>query len=111
MIAGLPDESTFIKLSDYKTTFWRYQHYDVSCLATVESIYYFYKELVKAYQDKGIHSADLMNIDDLLLLYAVQFINMKQDVEHVIKENGHFVNLCDILVWQAQRLLRQNHEA
>ena len=110
MIAGLPEDSTFIKLSDYKTTFWRYQHYDASCLATVESRYYFYKELIKAYQDKGIHSADHVNVDDLLLLYAVQYVNMKQDVEQTIKETGKYVGPCQT-GRQTQRLLRPNHEA
>lgn len=35
----------FIKLNDYQTHFWRYQHHNLKCLATVEAIYYFYKEL------------------------------------------------------------------
>ena len=94
MVAGLPEDSTFIRLCDYTTTFWRYQHYDATCLATVESIYYFYKELLEAYEVNGVPLKNPVNIDDLMLLYAVQFRNMKSDVEITIKETGQYVGVC-----------------
>lgn len=40
-----PEENqTFVILKDYRTTFWRQQYYNDNMLATIESIYYFYKE-------------------------------------------------------------------
>lgn len=37
-----------LKIGTYSTTFWRYQRTGDSCLATIEAIYYFFKEYHKA---------------------------------------------------------------
>lgn len=82
MLRSVPSDLNFIRLQGYKTTFWRYQHLDESCLATVESIYYFYKEYKEARQCKGIAWPADSNIDDLLFLYSLQYHNLKEDNMH-----------------------------
>ena len=78
---------TFISLKEYTTTFWRYQHHANTCLATVEAIYYFYKELEEARQTAGLvtkATSDLTSPSasgswkDLLFLYAMQYYNLKR---------------------------------
>ena len=65
-----------IRLKEYQTTFWRYQHYDASCLATVESIYYFYYELAQERRKRGLGVEAYSQIDDLMFLYALQYHNL-----------------------------------
>lgn len=76
MIKEMPEDCTMIHLKQYQTTFWRYQHYDSSCLATVESIYYFYRELAEERQKRGLASGTYAQIDDLMFLYALQYHNL-----------------------------------
>ena len=80
MLRNMPQTGiSFISLNKYKTTFWRYQHHTEECLATVEAIYYFYKEytaeLAKRHPNAPAVSS---NIDDLLFIYNLQYLNMKQ---------------------------------
>ena len=77
MLREVPQDCTLIRLRDYKTTFWRYHHYDETCLATVESIYYFYQEFLEERRKKGIEAAPAQSVHDLLFLYALQFYQIK----------------------------------
>lgn len=91
MIAALPTEYQFVRLDDYETTFWRYQHHSSSCLATVESIYYFYKEWETAQKSlqtqlessNALEKSNPWSFDDLLILYAMQWHKIKTS----LKEN------------------------
>jgi len=66
----------YVKISDYETTFWRYQHHNKKCLATCEAIYYFYKEY-DVHVNKTINSNPGYKYDgkydDLLFYYVLQF--------------------------------------
>lgn len=77
MLREVPDNMVMIRLRDYKTTFWRYHHYDETCLATVESIYYFYQEFVEARKKKGLEAPSSESLHDLLFMYALQFHQIK----------------------------------
>ena len=60
----------FLKIQgEYKTTFWRYQHHGSGCLATVEAVYYFFKELA----DLGNKPAFSKNIEFIMFFYILQF--------------------------------------
>lgn len=87
MVNGIPEDLDFIMLDEYQTTFWRYQHVSSTCLATIESIYYFYKELIDekgkrqaVCQEKESPSTNQIhfNIDDLLFFYALQYTMIKK---------------------------------
>ena len=64
-------------LKDYKTTFWRQQYYNDNMLATIESIYYFYKEHQQQLLKHGILTTERCldvenkNFDDLLFFYCL----------------------------------------
>jgi len=58
---------TTIKIDSYKTKFWRYQTKGDECLATLEAIYYFYKE----YQIAKMGKYD-GEFDNLLYFFALQ---------------------------------------
>jgi len=62
-----------IKITHQETHFWRYQEVGKHCLATIEAIYYFFKE----YQQKmtGIYNGEYDN----LLFYFIYYYNMIQD--------------------------------
>ena len=80
IIRDIPDESTFVILNDYKTYFWRYQHYSDNLLATAESIYYFYKEYEREIAKRGIFEKSEIeefgwNFDDFLFFYSLS-LNM-----------------------------------
>lgn len=54
-----------VKIKSYKTLFWRYQYEDEHFLATIEAIYYFYKEYAgKTYQGE---------YDNLLYYYVLMY--------------------------------------
>jgi hypothetical protein len=81
IIKELPDKpesnQAFVILKDYKTTFWRSQHYNDSMLATIESIYYFYKEYQRELITCGVYQTDRCeditqkSFDDLLFFYCL----------------------------------------
>jgi len=62
-----------IKITQYETHFWRYQEVGKDCLATIEAIYYFFKE----YQEKltGSYNGEYDN----LLFYYIYYYNLIQD--------------------------------
>lgn len=66
-------ELKHVKIMNYKTFFWRWQHEGEDCLATIEAIYYFYKE----YQE-GLKKKYDGEYDDLLYYFAF-FHKMIQD--------------------------------
>lgn len=60
---------THVKIKTQKTAFWRYQNKGNEFLATIEAIYWLYREYYTAkYQKEYINE-----YDDLLLLYKYQF--------------------------------------
>jgi hypothetical protein len=75
----------FIKLEEYKTMFWRYQDVGDECLATVEAIYYFYRELMSAFKREN------KEIDNLLFFYHYNFHLIKCAVE----KEGKFGTVYD----------------
>ena len=65
-----------VRLSEYESTYWRYQELGRHALCTLEAIYHLCRELV-ALEDQrgGTHRRDAMGgtqLDDLLYLYAAQ---------------------------------------
>lgn len=80
--ANETSDITFISLKEYTTTFWRYQHHANTCLATVEAIYYFYKELEEALASAGVAKPEPKiekgTWNDLLFLYGMQYYNLKK---------------------------------
>jgi len=87
MIKEFPKTSKYIMLNNYKTTFWRYQDEDNTYLATVESIYYFYKEYISEMKRRGLKSTKVENLeeskmDDLLFFYAMSFEMIKDSLSN-----------------------------
>lgn len=79
MIKEFDEDMTCVVIKSYNTTFWRYQSEDRSFLATVESIYYFYKEVVEEYKKRGLcDSEEYSNLDDLLIFYSMSFEMIKR---------------------------------
>ncbi|EZG77878.1 DTW domain protein [Gregarina niphandrodes] len=81
----LPNVKT-VKINKYKTTFWRYndkeEQYGDSCLATIEAIYYFIKEIMAAMDSQGgarsgeggqDERGGETNLDDILYFYEAQW--------------------------------------
>jgi len=68
-IARLPH----VKIHNYETRFWRWQNVGNDCLATIEAIYYFYKEYVTAIQ--GSYNGEMDN----LLYYFAFLYQLVQD--------------------------------
>lgn len=60
---------TKIKLNNHKTLFWRYQNKSPEYLATIEAIYFFFKEYYTVL-NKGSYTGEC---DDLLFFYAYQY--------------------------------------
>lgn len=60
---------TSVKISTEETTFWRYQEVDSSNLATVEALYFFFKEYDEAISDKPYDG----KYDDLLYYYTFNY--------------------------------------
>ncbi|KAH7831511.1 putative DTW domain [Monocercomonoides exilis] len=58
-----------VKIKDHRTLFWRYQHEGPEFLATIEAIYYFFKEFWMT-THKGEYNGEL---DNLLYYYAFQY--------------------------------------
>jgi len=57
-----------VKIESHNTLFWRYQTVGKDCLATIEAIYYFYRE----YHEKqiGLYNGQY---DDLLFFYVYMY--------------------------------------
>ena len=74
----------FVKISDYETTFWRYQQYNKKCLATSEAIYYFYKEYemyINKTLKKNVDYAYDGIYDNLMFYYILQFEVIVQKID------------------------------
>lgn len=69
-VARLPH----VKIENYETRFWRWQNFGNEGLATIEAIYYFYKEFITA--TKGTYSGEVDN----LLYYFTFYYELLQDV-------------------------------
>ncbi|CAD8159981.1 unnamed protein product [Paramecium octaurelia] len=90
----------FLKLEDYQTYFWRYQHHSLKCLATIEAIYYCYQEYSKAMNiDK--------NYDNLLFFYKYTFQQMTESIK---KEIGN-PNVYEKIEQKKQRILQAKQDA
>lgn len=76
----------YIKLKDYETVFWRYQHHGKKCLSTCEAIYYFYKEYSKA---MGLNADQEDSFDSLMFFYNLQ-IHEIQNKSVKVKDCPHF---------------------
>ena len=57
-----------VVIQSHETVFWRYQHLGKSNLATIEAIYYFYREWYDAFK-----LPYLGQVDDLLYFYCYQY--------------------------------------
>eukprot|EP01103_Thecamoeba_quadrilineata_P011260 TRINITY_DN2650_c0_g1_i1.p1 TRINITY_DN2650_c0_g1~~TRINITY_DN2650_c0_g1_i1.p1 ORF type:complete len:181 (+),score=21.98 TRINITY_DN2650_c0_g1_i1:381-923(+) len=62
-----------VRIENYKTAFWRYQTLGDECLATIEAIFYFYKELHLA-----VHSEYDGEYDNLLFYYSYFYSVIQQ---------------------------------
>jgi len=84
-----------VKLQAHKTTFWRYQFKSDEFLATIEAIYYLYRELWTATHE-GSYRGEL---DDLLFFYAY-FYKMIQkrykDRKQVFPRKEGYVQLSSV---------------
>jgi hypothetical protein len=63
---------------NYRTLFWRFQQYGDFCLATIEAIYYFYKEYDQVYHHGGLDAAAIQGdlegrYDNLLYYFKLQY--------------------------------------
>lgn len=65
-----------VKIGKYETRFWRWQNVGNECLATIEAIYYFYKEYVTATNPDKVYHGEVDN----LLYYFVFTYNLLQSV-------------------------------
>jgi len=65
---------TKVKLKNHKTLFWRYQYASPEYLATIEAIYFFYKEFITK-KNKGKYSGEM---DNLLWYYVFQYEHIQQ---------------------------------
>jgi len=70
-----------IKITQYRTLFWRYQHCGDHCLATIEAIYYFFKE-----HHVRMHGTYNGEYDNLLFYFAYnyQLIQKKYQTEKIV---------------------------
>ncbi|KNC54974.1 DTW domain-containing protein 1 [Thecamonas trahens ATCC 50062] len=60
-----------VRMNSYETLFWRYQPgMDATYLATIEAIYYFYREYARAAADDGSYDG---RYDGLMYLFAHQY--------------------------------------
>lgn len=68
-----------VKLRESKVQghFWRYQPYGEHCLATIEAIYYFFRQFIELYPTQALSTSP--TIDDLLYFYSYFY--------HRIQEN------------------------
>jgi hypothetical protein len=89
---------TCVKFTAYKTFFWRYQQCGDECLATIEAIYYFFKEYHK--RVCGTYNGEY---DNLLFFFSF-FYNLIQDkykkeakpfprIQNYIKKDSSLFNL------------------
>lgn len=62
-----------VRLNSYETNFWRHQKVGKNCLATIEAIYYFYKEYNMALTGK--YNGEYDN----LLYFFVHYYKMIQN--------------------------------
>ncbi len=60
---------TRVRLDDYNTLFWRHQTVGPTCLATIEAIYYFFREYAKA-RHGGTYRGQF---DSLMYLFTFQY--------------------------------------
>ncbi|XP_031562605.1 DTW domain-containing protein 1-like isoform X2 [Actinia tenebrosa] len=64
-----------IKIEDAKTYFWRTQRKPNTCLATIEAVYYFFKEYDKYILEREYDG----RYDNLLYLFAFQYQRVQQE--------------------------------
>lgn len=70
-----------VKIKNYETKFWRWQNVGNECLATIEAIYYFYREYVTATNpDKAYHG----EVDNLLYYFAFTY----EMLQSIYKRSG-----------------------
>ncbi|KAG2224268.1 hypothetical protein INT45_000299 [Circinella minor] len=78
-----------VTISPRKTHFWRYQQMGENHLATIEAIYYIYREFAETYETKeGCYDG---RYDNLLFYYRF-FYNMIQDVYRNQKKGKKFTH-------------------
>ncbi|EAR85600.1 DTW domain protein (macronuclear) [Tetrahymena thermophila SB210] len=65
----------YVRLEEYNTTFWRYQFHQPNCLATIEAIYYFFKEFDCNFSSKQISQNYVYDgkYDNLMFFYHWQY--------------------------------------
>mmetsp|Transcript_34596 Transcript_34596/g.86937 ORF Transcript_34596/g.86937 Transcript_34596/m.86937 type:complete len:304 (+) Transcript_34596:3445-4356(+) len=57
-----------VKIKQRQTRFWRYQSVGEECLATIEAIYYFFREYAERLSDDGRYNGEY---DDLMFYFAL----------------------------------------
>ncbi|CAD8071455.1 unnamed protein product [Paramecium sonneborni] len=90
----------YLKLEDYQTYFWRYQHHSLKCLATIEAIYYCYQEYSKAMKQ----NKDYCN---LLFFYKYTF----QQIKEALKKEAGNSNVYEKIDQKKQRRLNSKLNA
>lgn len=67
-----------VKISSHKTLFWRYQNLDETFLATIEAIYFFFREFsIYNYKNQEYNG----EYDDLLFLFAFNYSLIQEHYE------------------------------
>ena len=81
-----------VKLINYTSLFWRYQHKGITHLATIEAVYYCIVEYIHRYNNVVASTENqryLTKIDDLMYYYIHQFIQIQRKY---IENNREFTN-------------------
>lgn len=100
-----------VKITEYKTSFWRYQHHGDSYLATIEAIYYFFREFFDALHPDMKYDGQY---DNLLYYYSFmynliqKFYRQKPEINFRHKENYIKYTEKELLAHEEKE--RERHE-
>ncbi|KAJ3107202.1 DTW domain-containing protein 1 [Phlyctochytrium planicorne] len=80
-----------VRISEQRTLFWRYQKYGDFCLATIEAIYWFYREILNAKAKKLNEPIEYNGlVDDLLFYFKLQY----DKIQNIYKSNPDKTFTC-----------------
>ncbi|KAI9332074.1 hypothetical protein BDR26DRAFT_1010689 [Obelidium mucronatum] len=85
-LSSTASSSSTTALEPVKTMFWRYQSLGEHCLATIEAVYYFYRDYFAVYEEKDVGAYD-GRFDALLYYFKIQYEAVQQNYrDHPEKE-------------------------
>eukprot|EP01101_Sappina_pedata_P001647 TRINITY_DN11727_c0_g1_i1.p1 TRINITY_DN11727_c0_g1~~TRINITY_DN11727_c0_g1_i1.p1 ORF type:complete len:293 (+),score=98.37 TRINITY_DN11727_c0_g1_i1:38-880(+) len=73
-----------VAIQQYETAFWRYQKVGPHCLATIEAIYYFYREY-----EEAVSKAPSTKYDDMLFFFCLIYGRIQEQYNTTKKRFGH----------------------